>query len=658
MNNHVCEVNVDAMRIVWNKNVLLSFALLGLVLLVCYWPCLKGDFVWDDQEYVAQNRLLTSVDGLRQIWFHPGATDQYYPLVFTAFWVQYHFWGLHPVGYHVVNILLHGLNAILVWRVLRRLNVPGAYLAAAFFALHPVHVESVAWMTELKNTLSGAFFLLAMWTALEFWCSESVSSGRGSWKYYVLALILFTCALLSKTAVCMFPVVLLLILWWKKERLGWRDVALVAPLLVVAVGLGLLTVWVEQIRCGAVGARFSFTLAQRIVIAGQAVWFYLYSLFWPMDLSPIYPRWNVAAIAKWQYLFPVGVVALIVLLWFSRKWVGKGLLVAALFFVLMLLPVLGFVNVSYMNHSFVADHFQYIPSLGPLAIAASLIVTALGRLNISSRFAETVVAVVVLVVLAPLTWRQAGAYRNLETFSRCVLQKNPDSWASHNNLGYALCDQGKTGEAISHFSEALRLNPQYPEAYNNMGTAFVQEGKIGRAIDCFEKALAMKPSYFEARYNLANMLAEQKKYGQAVRHFEEILKVAPRFAEAHYYAGLALMNLGRWDESLAHFSEASRLDPSNGRAEEQIASIRARKNRIADDMNLYQTMLKVEPKNVNAHFQLGKLLEEQGKAREAIDRYRQAIDLARSQGKTDLARTIENQLEQCRIRQDDMQENR
>ncbi|HOW19171.1 MAG TPA: O-GlcNAc transferase, partial [Phycisphaerae bacterium] len=331
-----------------------------LLALAVYIPAMRGGFVWDDDDYVTENRTLRSLDGLGRIWFDIRATPQYYPLVFTSFWLEYHLWDSRPGGYHVVNILLHGTSAVLLWLVLRRLAVPGAWFAAAVFAVHPVHVESVAWITERKNVLSGVFYLSAALVWLRFAgldCPRAAEPRRRS--LYAIGLFLFACALLSKSVTASLPAALLLVLWWKRGRIARGDFLPLVPFFALGAVMGLITAWVERHHVGAEGAEWALSAAERCLIAGRALWFYAAKLIWPVRLTFIYPRWPIDSGVWWQYLYPIAAVAAIGLLWGLRRRIGRGPLVAVLFFAITLAPALGFFDVYPMRYSFVADHFQY-----------------------------------------------------------------------------------------------------------------------------------------------------------------------------------------------------------------------------------------------------------------------------------------------------------
>jgi hypothetical protein len=393
-------------------------ALLILLTLIAYIPALQGGFIWDDNDYVSDNAALRSADGLRRIWTEPGAVPQYYPLTFTTFWLEYRVWGLSPAGYHALNVALHAVSAVVLWRVLLLLQVPGAWLAAAVFAVHPVEVESVAWITERKNTLSGACYLAALLAYLHF----AFGAARRRWRLYGLALALFIAALLSKTVAASLPAVLVLILWWKRDRLDAAALWPLAPMFALGLGAGLLTAGVERQYVGAVGADWNLSAVDRCLIAGRALWFYAATLAWPHPLIFFYPRWRIDAGIWWQHLFPLAAIGLAALLAALRHRLGKGPLVAVLAFAVMLAPALGFVDVFPMRYSFVADHFQYLASIALIALAVAVGCRALRGAPPGARAA---VGAGVLALLTTLSWRQGDVSLDQEALWRDTIAKNP-----------------------------------------------------------------------------------------------------------------------------------------------------------------------------------------------------------------------------------------
>jgi Flp pilus assembly protein TadD len=656
------------------KTFLFWASLIVLITLLAYIPAMRGGYIWDDETYVTHNPTLRTLDGLRRIWLEPGAVPQYYPLVHTTFWVEYHLWQLHPFGYHLVNVLLHALVAIFLLLVLRYLRVEGAWLAALFFALHPVHVESVAWITERKNVLSGLFYLSSLLAYLHF-CnlaadpihnatSSSVprpisDDGGHRWRFYALSLFLFLCALLSKTVTCTLPAAILLVLWWKRDRIYWRDILPLIPYFVVGIALGLTTVWLEKFRVGAQGEEWVLSIVDRLLVAGRALWFYASKLVWPHKLTFIYPRWQIDTGIWWQYLFPLAALAVIFILWVWRSRLGKGPLAAVLFFAGTLLPALGFFNVYPMQFSFVADHFQYLASIGLIVLGIVGIVSFLRKLSPRQRYIGYTTCLVVLFAFGVHVWQQSTIYLEIETLWRDTIAKNPDAWLAHNNLGFALYKQGKLDEAISHFSEALRIKPgyekahnnsgvalddqgkldeaiyhyhkalrikpDYAEAHNNLGFALYKQGKLDEAISHFSEALRIKPDYAESLNNLGVLLASQGKLNQAIAHYSQALRIKPDYAEAHNNLGVALASKGKLDEAIVHYSKALRFRPNFAQAHKNFGVALFSKGNTDEAIYHYSLALRIKPDYASAHVQLALALIRKGKTEEAIQHYRTAL---------------------------------
>jgi protein O-mannosyl-transferase len=551
-------------------------ALIILLTVAAYLPALRGGFIWDDDSYVTENPTLRSLGGLEAVWLKPGATYQYYPLVFTSFWVEHHLWGLQPFGYHLVNILLHAVNAVLLWRVLRRLEIAGAWWVAAIFALHPVAVESVAWVTERKNTLSGLFYLLAALAWLRFRPLTARETNRApDWRFYWLASGLFVCALLSKTVTCSLPAVLVLLIWWKRGRLEKRDSLALAPWFVLGAASGFMTRWMEQ-RLVRGGAEWDLSFVQRCLLAGRALWFYAGKLCWPRHLTFIYPRWEIDTAAAWQYSFPLAAVVVLVTLWFLRIRLGKGPLVAVLFFGVTLAPALGFFNVYPFRYSYVADHFQYLASIGLIALAVSAGAAVFRQAGQRGRELAVLSAAIFLLLLGTATWGQAHAYHDLETLWRDTLAKNPNAWLAQNNLGTVLRQAGKSEEAIGHFAQAVRIKPDLAEAHYNLGVTLAQLNKTPEAIGHYEQALQLKPDFAEAHYNLGVALALSGRGPEAMVHWEQALRINPDYAEAHFNLGLALAQMGRTPEAIEHLKQALQIKPDLADARTVLTQLQSR----------------------------------------------------------------------------------
>ena len=610
------------------REFVLRAGLIILMTLASYMPAMRGGFVWDDDAYLTQNQTLRTYDGLWKIWTEPGATSQYYPLVFTSFWVEYHLWGLQPSGYHLVNIFLHAFGAVLLWQVLRRLQLPGAWCVAAIFALHPVQVESVAWITERKNVLSGVFYFLALLTYLRFRpLASEEATNNFDWRFYPLVVVLFLCALLSKTVTCSLPAVVVLLTWWKRGRVKKLDLLALAPLFVLGGVFGFTTVWLEKHHVGASGSDWTLTFADRCLVAGRALWFYIGKLVWPHNLAFIYPRWRIDASASWQYLFPLATMAVLLVLWLFRRRIGRGPLVAALFFAGTLVPALGFFDVYPFRYSFVADHFQYLACIGPIALAVGTVAMFRKQTGPWGPPLATIAVVVVLTILGVVTWRQVWAYRDPEILWRDTLAKNPSCWIAYNNLGNMLFRAGKFPNAIWHYERALQVKPDFAEGHNNLGVVMARGGRLEDAISHYEEALRIKPDYFDAHYNLGNALLRAGRVKDAVVHYESTLRIRPGSAGAHYNLGNALLQAGRLEPAIGHYEQALRIKPDYAEAHSNLGNALLQAGKAQDAIEHYEQTLRIKPDFTEALNNLGLALASQGKLDEAIARLEAALRL-------------------------------
>jgi tetratricopeptide (TPR) repeat protein len=577
--------------------VLLGVLLVGLTILA-YTPAFRAGFVWDDDDYVTRNPTLRSVAGLAAIWLEPGAVPQYYPLTFTSLWLDYRLWGADPAGYHAVNILLHALNAFLLWRILEALRLPGAWAAALLFALHPVHVESVAWVTERKNVLSGALYLGALLSYLRF--ADGAPPVRTRW--YAVSLVLFAAALLSKTVTCSLPAALCLILWWRRGSIRAADIVPLAPHFALGAVLAAVTIWMEKHHVGAAGIDWHLSFAERVLIAGRALWFYAAKLAWPANLSFVYPRWQVAL--GWQALYPIAAIAVIAALWAMRSRIGRGPLAAVLFFAGSLVPALGFFDVFPMRYSFVADHYPYLASIGLIALAAACAATLLGGAEGAARAALVGPA----VALAVLTWNRAAVYSDAETLWRDTLAKNPGAWMAHNNLGLLLAGRGRADEAMAEYRAALVVKPDDDFAYNNLGNAYASAGDMKNAEASFAAALEIAPGNPEARNNLGNVFAARREWKAAAEQYELALRSKPAYADAHNNLGNVLAVGGDDDGAVAHYREAVRIDPGYADAHHNLGVLLAARGEKTAAIAEVREALRLKPDYADARATLGRLL--------------------------------------------------
>jgi tetratricopeptide (TPR) repeat protein len=628
---------------------------LGLIgaVLFAYWPAVHGGFLWDDSGHVTAPAL-QSLAGLKRIWLELGATQQYYPLLHSAFWVEHRLWGGNVIGYHLINVTMHAASALLVIVIVRQLRLPGSWLAGVIFALHPVHVESVAWISEQKNTLSTLFALGAASAYLEF------DRARRPGAYW-LASLLFACAMLSKTSSAMLPPVLLVILWWRRGRLTMAgDVAPLVPWFALAAGGGLLTAKIERDYIGATGDQFALSVFDRIVLAGRIPWFYLGKLLWPAGLTFNYPRWTVSASEWWQWIFPAALCAAVAACWKIRGW-RRGPLASVLCFIALLFPVLGFLNVYPFVFSFVADHFQYAASLAVIIPFASMVAEAVPRFRIS-RSTGVAVAAIWVMALAVATRSQSATYRDAETLYRDTIARNPQSWMAHENLGVELIAQpDRLHEATTVFTEAVRLRPDSARAHRNLAMALTKlPARREEAIAEYNAALRLVPDSYSDHLNIGGLLLESPgRTAQAVAHLEAAVRLQPDSATAHYMLGNALsrtdarraeaayrtaiglapsfaephLNLGnllasgqRRDEAIAEYGAALRIRADYAEAHYNLANqLMEIPERRDDAIAHFMAALRIGPDSPEAHNNLALVLLDIGRRREAIDHLEAAL---------------------------------
>ncbi len=544
----------------WWKREWFFCLILAVVTMLAYQPAWHGGLLWDDDANIASPEL-RSLDGLRRIWFEPRATQQYYPLLYSSYWLQQRFWGDSPTGYHLVNLLLHIGCVVLVLKILRLLRIPGAELATIVFALHPVNVETVAWITERKNTLSGVFGLAATLWYLKF------DEGR-SRRSYALALGLFLLGLLSKTAIVTLPLALLVIFWWKRDTISWRrDVVPLIPFFFLSAAAGLMTSWVEYGNIGYKASTLAFSPVDRCLIAGRAFWFQLGKVLWPSNLMFVYPRWEINAAVGWQYLFPLAVLGLLGILWSLRRW-SRAPLAGVLVYIFLLLPSLGFLNIYFFFYSFVSDHWQYLACLGIITPCASGIVLLAGQLKSWQVWLERATTLLLAGVLFLLTWQQSRMYTNVETLYRTTIARNPACWMAYNNLGNILYQANRIPEAMDLFKQALRIKPAV--AHYSLGTALALTGRTSEAIDQYKQALRINPDFAEVHNNLGNALFLTGRTSEAIDQYKQALWINPNYADAHNNLGAALGQMGQISEAIEQVKAALRIRPNFIHAQDNL----------------------------------------------------------------------------------------
>ena len=601
---------------------------IALAAALAYLPALDNDFVdWDDHLWITDNPRIADANGLLKAWTTPGSAYYYpCPLTFTSFWLEYRLWGLDPHGYHATNVALHAVNTLLVWHLLRALGLSTwlASWSAALFALHPMQVQSVAWITERKNLLSGFFFL----TSLLLYLRHRRSSARFS---YALSLIAFACAVLSKAAAVVLPLVILWTEWLiqipaaqasRRSRPGpWLRSA---PFFAIAAAVALLSMVMETPSAGE--AR---PVLQRILTAAAIPWFYLYKLILPLHLRPLYPQWNIQpdALACWLPLAALALAAGLFLRYRAR--LNPHLLWGLGFAVITLLPMMGLVQYSFFRFSFVADHYVYLCCLGLFLPLGIVLRKACHRLWSERRAwtAATLTAVVCLAFLATRTWSRCFLWRDSKTILTETLRYYPDFWMAWSNLGNVYARQGDHDRAVNHYRRALAINPHHTETHFNLAKALAAGGDLHSAAQHYRQALRLRPDFLKPRLGLANCLLAQDKFDTAIDQYRFAAEIAPQDPLVLCNLGHALTRAGRADQASQVLHQAVNLAPDLPQAHYNYAIALTGENRHHQALTQYQQCLKLQPHHARAENNLGTLLAQLGRHDDAAAHFRRALQL-------------------------------
>ena len=579
------------------QDPLTAFALCLLVA-ASYFPVTSAGFVWDDAAFTMAEPV-QSLFGIWQIWFEPSSLEKreghYWPILYSTFWLEHKLWGFNPLGYHLVNLLLHAAVTLMLWRFLRRLAVPGAWVAAMIFAVHPLHVESVAWVIGRKDMLATLFYLGAALAYMRF-----VEDQR--WQRYAMALALFTAGLLCKSMLVTLPAALLIWHWWKHGRVTADDVTRVLPLLLVGL---FVTVIDWSFYKSREVISFDYAFIERVLIAARSLVFYVDKLVWPTELVVIYPKWEVS-VGDW-FAWGCALAALLVagLLWCCQRQIGRGPLAGLLFFVVTMSPTLGFVDYGYMQFSFVADRYQYLAEIGVIAVVVGIVAHGLKRLagagavsvastastasatsgatvertrnaapsnrlaGVRKASVQVMAAVMLAASLAALgmtTWRQASLYHDAGTLFTHIITHNPEARGAYHNLGDWFHKQEQFEEARAAYQIAVEQRPDFAPLRNQMGITFDKLNQYENAEEQYRVSVKINPRFVHGMNNLASVLARQEKYQESLKYYRKVLAMDPNYINSHIGMGFVLSKLNRLEEALASFDRALELDPSRTEA--------------------------------------------------------------------------------------------
>jgi protein O-mannosyl-transferase len=649
--------------------------LLALITTAVYWPVRGYGFLnLDDPAFVADNSHVQgglTWEGIK--WAFQLTQDQvdyWHPLTWLSLMLDASLFGPSASGFHLTNVVLHAANSVLVLLLLRLLTgaVWRSAIVAALFALHPLRVESVAWVTERKDVLSAFFGLLSLLFYVRY------AQGRRqneecrmqntatptthhaprttfhvsrftphSSKYYLLSLSFLACGLMSKAMLVTWPFVMLLLDYWplrrmhiangqllignwkseignRKSQILWRLLLEKLPFFILSVLLCLITFWTERQLKESAG-QAALPVSQRLENACVACARYLGKTFWPANLAVPYTKPE-----HWPGLEVGGSVLVVVGLGVLLLWLGRRrpcLLVGWCWFMGTLMPVIGLTKGW---GCFMADRFTYMPSLG------LLLAVVWGAYELTPRWryrlaALAAVGAVAIVLCLALTWQQLGRWQDSETLFRHTLAVTENNDVAHNNLGIALEKKGQIDEALRHFREALRLAPNYAHAHNNLGNALARQGHSDEAIRHYQDAIRLRPDYAEAHYNLGIALDKRGQMDEAIRQLQEAIRLKSDYADAHNNLGIVLDKQGQIDEAIRHYQEAIRLKPDHADAHNNLGADLDEKGQIDEAIRHYQEAIRLKPDHADAHNNLGLALGKQGQTDGAIGQFQEAIRL-------------------------------
>jgi len=584
-------------------SLLLPVATIVVAAMTIFWPVLRGGWLWDDNVDITENPITQSAGGLRSIWFEPGTQPDYYPVKASVQWAQWHLFGSHTLGYHVTNLVLHIVSALLVWRLFHQLGLKLAWLGGLIFAIHPALVESVAWIAELKNTLAMPFFLLSAIFYLKY------DQHRRRTDHF-FSLGLFLMAMLTKPSMVMWPVALLLYAWWRRGRIGSNDLKASAPFFVISLLLGVATLamasWYKYLHHQGADAIPLGGFFSRMALMGLTLAFYFGKAVWPAGLLPVYPQWPVNPPSLREFLpWPV-LGGLLFWFWTKRQSWGRDVLLGLGFFLLMLAPFSGIMPASFMFVTWVMDHFLYIPILGLIGLVIAGLDQAARWMPQPARYGGIGLVAMMLGAMIMESRSYAKNFASEETLWTYTLAHDPGCWEAHDNLGIALFQKGEVDEAIGHFQKALGINPDYAKARNNLGNALAQKGQIDDALAQFQKAVAIDSSFAQAHYNFGNALVQKGQMDEAMEEYKKALELSPGYAEAHYNFGLVLLMKGRLDEAIAQFQEAVGINPNYTDAHNNLGVAFVREGRLDAAIQQFRQVLQLDPGNREAQNNLAR----------------------------------------------------
>ncbi len=557
-----------------------------LLALVAYAPLRWARFIWDDRLWLLHNPVVLHWDKLLMAWINLTQDPQYYPLVFTVFSLEYHLWHFNPIWYHLVNVLLQVFNGLLLWWLLVRLRIRGAWLAAAIFTIHPVQVETVGWVAEMKNLLSGFLYLLATLAYVRAsgldaptdpQVARQLPPAQYHWKWYWWATALFVLAMTAKTAGLALPVILLALVWWKRGKIQWQDIRAVVPWVIVAVLFAWITIHVERAASGAEGRPWDLTMVQRVLIAGRAWWFYPGKLLWPMPLLEVYRRWNLHTLGGWHWIYPIAAAGIFAAAWLLRQRMGRGFLVMLIIYTLLIGPVLGFISYYTMLYTFVADHYQYLACIALITGFSAGLWQLCQWAGTRAVLVFGVCSAIILVVLTDISYGQSLNYESSAYLWAHVLAYDPDS--GEGNLGYG-------------------------QALNTLGTRFHNKKVLRAAMPYLKKADRIMPDNTYVHMGLAQLHQDLHQYRRAKWYWQRVLSRVPNQVFPWSEYAWCSQELHEYQQARKAYQRVLLLDPHNLGAAQELAALYLLAGDTQKAQAMYKQVIRLNPAQAHIPLQL------------------------------------------------------
>ncbi|MDP8215916.1 MAG: tetratricopeptide repeat protein [Candidatus Kaelpia imicola] len=549
---------------------IIASLIIVLLTALIYLDSLDNGFIWDDDVHIYKASYMKSSTGLTDIWVE-NATPQYYPLTTTIFWLGDKAWGLNPKGYHILSLVIHILNALLLYSLIKKLFYPLAFPVALIFAIHPIGVETVAWASELKNLLALFFFLLSFSGYLKFLSTKKS-------KYYLLTIIAFIAAVFSKYTAVSFAFIPLLHGFWLKGKIKKRELKLSIPFILIGLLAGLNAVFTEIYNVGARGAEWSLSYLDKMILIGKTSLFYIYKVIYPKDFIFIYPRWQIRTLDILEWLPILTLLSLISLLSLYRKRVNRAITALFTFYLISIFPASGFFNVFPMKYSYVADHFSYLSTPWIILLFFALIYpsyryllkTIKPKKSIYLKLILTITLSITAIFLSIGSNRLTGNYKDEITLYKSIIAKNPGCWMANANLAILYTESDKNRLALKHYRDAIASEPNVASIYYNLGNLYYKIGDYDSAINSYMAAITSKPGYGESYANLANTYRAKGEPDKAIEHYKRALLFKPD-AIVYFNLGNIYYQLGEYKEAMESYRETLKADPNYSRVHINLA---------------------------------------------------------------------------------------